>query len=392
MDEQTLLNDIIKMLANQIGFGGIFFMIAVIGPFSEEIAFRLWGIGRRWAYLVSALFVLAFAGSELGFLWGAVAAAGILTCAFAVKEVNLRTTIMTWLTSAVFAVCHFDGYSGFSISMALGLVSIFGMALVLNYLTIHHSWGLAVLLHMLNNGIACYGIQDEIISLCKPHAPITITTNAYDITLVPGAIKDAGNDTSFQYMGVGTAAFIAQDIINAERLYTDSDANSSAIHQYADIDYVHANNETYIMTLQNHDGQDHLQDALQLLKDSGMVTLDTILEPVYVVTPTSTADTLLRADERTADNASTLTSVCQYLFQAGIYALPAAGMEQTMTALSPNDLEPYAREYAKYSQLPLPQFQKKAEDARRKMMKKVTSAGITVKKVADKQARHIIIH
>lgn len=391
VDEQGFLNDMIRMLAKQIGFGGIFFMIAILGPFSEEVAFRLWGIGRKWAYVVTALFILLFAGAELGFLWGAIAAVCVLVCAFAVANVNLRTTIMIWLTSATFAACHFDGYNGFSISMALGLISIFGLALVLNYLTIHHCWGLAVLLHMLNNGIACFGMQDELKTLCQPHNPITITTEAYELTLEHGYSELATPDTTVHHIISGTASTIAQNIINTGWCNADLDTNGSVIFQYNDIDYASTNNETYTITLKSHDGQSHWKGALQMLQDSGFVRLDTTVVPAFVAMPAASG-TISSDNNPAADDASDLTAVCQYLCLVGIYAQPAKGTERMETTLTQEDLKPIEREYATYKTISLPQFQKKAEKARNKMLDKVTSAGITVKEVPGKQTRHILIH
>lgn len=217
VDEQNFLNDMIKMLATHIGFGGIFFMIALFGPFTEELAFRLWGIGRLWTYFLSAVLVLLFAGSELGFVLGTVAAAGIMLCACLVKDISRRTSIMIWLTSATFALCHTSGYEGLSLSMVLGLVSIFGMALVLDYLTIHHSWGFAVLLHMLNNGIACFGMRDEINALHQPHDTIAITTEAYDPTVTPGFAEAAVSQEDANILTfTGPATELAKDMIHSD--------------------------------------------------------------------------------------------------------------------------------------------------------------------------------
>ncbi len=62
--------------------------------------------------------------------------------------------INTIITSLAFSLSHISGFGDFSLGMVLGLVDIFGLALVLCWLTININFWLAPLLHVLNNSVS----------------------------------------------------------------------------------------------------------------------------------------------------------------------------------------------------------------------------------------------
>lgn len=128
-------------------------LLCLIQPIFEEFAFRLWGVGKKWTTIVCLMLMTLFATSEMG-LWGLLFVGAILFVWIAVADRFLQVWINAILSSVCFALCHVSGFGDFSLGMVLGLVDIFGMALVLCWLTINFSIWLSALLHVLNNSLA----------------------------------------------------------------------------------------------------------------------------------------------------------------------------------------------------------------------------------------------
>lgn len=125
----------------------------LIVPVLEELGFRLWGVGKRWTAAVSLVLMAGFAMGEIG-MWGLLFVVLFILVWVFVKEAVGRNWCNALVTSTCFALCHISGYAGFSAGMVLGLLSIFGMALVMCWLTINVSFWLSCLLHVLNNSVA----------------------------------------------------------------------------------------------------------------------------------------------------------------------------------------------------------------------------------------------
>ena len=128
-------------------------LLCLIQPIFEEFAFRLWGVGKKWTTIVCLVLMTLFATSEMGW-WGLLFVAAILFVWLAVSDRFVQMWINAILSSVCFALCHVSGFGDFSLGMVLGMVDIFGMALVLSWLTINFSIWLSALLHVLNNSLA----------------------------------------------------------------------------------------------------------------------------------------------------------------------------------------------------------------------------------------------
>ena len=128
-------------------------LLCLIQPIFEEFAFRLWGVGKKWTTIVCLVLMTLFATSEMGW-WGLLFVAAILFVWLAVSDRFVQMWINAILSSVCFALCHVSGFGDFSLGMVLGMVDIFGMALVLCWLTINFSIWLSALLHVLNNSLA----------------------------------------------------------------------------------------------------------------------------------------------------------------------------------------------------------------------------------------------
>lgn len=128
-------------------------VLCLIGPVLEEFSFRLWAVGKMWTTIVCLCLMGAVAVSELG-LWGLLVVGVFVAVWLLVKDDILRNWLNAAATSAGFALCHISGFEGLSAGMALGLVDIFGMALVMCWLVLNLNFWFSPLLHVLNNTLS----------------------------------------------------------------------------------------------------------------------------------------------------------------------------------------------------------------------------------------------
>lgn len=128
-------------------------LLCVLQPILEEFSFRLWGVGKTWMTIVCLVLMLLFAESEMS-VFGLLFVAAFLVVWLTVKDEFKRMWLLSVITSLCFSLCHISGFSGFSLGMVLGLSDIFGMALVMCWLTININFWCSALLHVLNNSLA----------------------------------------------------------------------------------------------------------------------------------------------------------------------------------------------------------------------------------------------
>lgn len=174
---QETLMDMGKSLFQYMPIG-VVLLFCFFQPILEELSFRLWGVGKKWMTIVCLVLMTLFSCSEMG-LWGLIFVALFIFVWCAVKDKVLQTWLNAIITSACFALCHISGFDGFSIGMVLGLSDIFGMALVMCWLTINISFLLSCLLHVLNNSIAI------LFPLFFLSNPVTVTSDSMTATIEP---------------------------------------------------------------------------------------------------------------------------------------------------------------------------------------------------------------
>lgn len=128
-------------------------LLCLLQPVLEEFAFRLWGVGKLWMIIVCLCLMATFCVAELQ-LWGLLPVAVFVAAWILVKDENKRIWALTLISSAGFALCHISGYGEPSWGMFVGLMNIFGMAIVLCWLAVNVNFWCAAALHALNNSIA----------------------------------------------------------------------------------------------------------------------------------------------------------------------------------------------------------------------------------------------
>lgn len=128
-------------------------LLCVLQPIMEEIGFRLWGVGKKKLTILCLIVMALFSISEIGVL-GVIFVAAIVVVMRVVKDPFARNWANTLLSSTAFALCHISGFGGFSLGMVLGLLDIFGMAMVMCWLVLNIGFWASALLHVLNNSLA----------------------------------------------------------------------------------------------------------------------------------------------------------------------------------------------------------------------------------------------
>ena len=128
-------------------------MLCLFQPILEELSFRLWGVGKKWTFILSLVLMALFTVGSIG-LWGVLMIVAIILVTILVKNKFLQLWINAIISSLAFMVCHISGFGDYSLGMILGLTDIFGMALICCWLTINISFWLSCLLHVLNNSLA----------------------------------------------------------------------------------------------------------------------------------------------------------------------------------------------------------------------------------------------
>lgn len=153
-------------------------LLCFFQPILEEVSFRLWGVGKRWMTIVCLVLMTVFTVSEMH-LWGLLVVGAVLAVWLLVRDLYIQRWINAVLTSVGFALCHMSGFNGFSLGSALGLVDIFGMALVLSWLTINVNFWLSALVHVANNSLAI------ILPLMMVGDPVAYEANGISMEMVP---------------------------------------------------------------------------------------------------------------------------------------------------------------------------------------------------------------
>lgn len=198
-------------------------LLCLIQPVFEEFAFRLWGVGKMWTTIICLVLMALFSVSEMG-LWGLLFIVAFIIVWLKVKDTFKQRWINAIITSACFALCHISGFGSFGWGMVLGLTDIFGMALVMCWLTINLSFWFSCLLHVTNNSLA---ILWPLVFVADPVANTYPTDNGRELRTELCAARPlgdkAGLDEALALTGaygedmvvfVGEPAQIAVEMLN----------------------------------------------------------------------------------------------------------------------------------------------------------------------------------
>ncbi len=262
-------------LSNSFGYGMVIFTGCIFGPILEEFSFRFWGIGKRYAMIVSIVLMALFSWGEMNsILLGIVVLVGLLAVIFLVRDRNRQTLIFLIASSAIFSLMHISGFSEWSLFVIIGLLELFGFALLCSYLTINHNFLFAILLHCANNFYAFW----------PPSGKLSLETDRYEITANPIQYSDY-LDMQNQYgdttIVVGSIAECAFYLMQQQCHEEGIDLNKAP--------FVLREKEQSIQlysTAIHGKGSSQAPDykaMLRTLEEEEWITLDTTFEPVYII-------------------------------------------------------------------------------------------------------------
>ncbi|MBR5778688.1 MAG: CPBP family intramembrane metalloprotease [Bacteroidales bacterium] len=204
---QDLLLSVIDKLIDYTSSIVTLIIVSVLIPIIEELAFRFWGIKKKYASIISLLFISVYI-LLTGNIFLAISAFIVLGILFFIVKENELLLIIT--TSIIFSILHIDGFSSVNIKTILSLINIFSFAVILCCVTIKYHFILAVGIHIINNLIA---ISPQITSakikednfMYYRNIQSMFSTNDYSVSLKP--ITDENDYTEQLYNDVQTISF-----------------------------------------------------------------------------------------------------------------------------------------------------------------------------------------
>ena len=152
---QDTLKEHLKVLSMNSSPLLMLFIGTVLIPLFEELSFRFWTLGKRYAYIVNIIFGTLFAlivTRNIFIILIVVALQALLF--FVIKKKELPLII---ISSLIFCLLHIDGFSSINLITVLSIVQIFSFALILCYFALKYHFVIAVALHIINNCIAFSG-------------------------------------------------------------------------------------------------------------------------------------------------------------------------------------------------------------------------------------------
>ena len=204
---QDLLLSVIDKLIYYTSSIVTLIIVSVLIPIIEELAFRFWGIKKKYASIISLLFISVYI-LLTGNIFLAISAFIVLGILFFLVKENELLLIIT--TSIIFSLLHIDGFSSVNIKTILSLINIFSFAVILCCVTIKYHFLLAVGIHIINNLTA---ISPQITSakikednfMYYRNIQSMFSTNDYSVSLKP--ITDENDYTEQLYNDVQTISF-----------------------------------------------------------------------------------------------------------------------------------------------------------------------------------------
>ncbi len=268
----------IEEVSNMYGYGFVIFFCCIFGPVLEEFSFRFWGIGKRYAMIVSTVLMALLCWGEMSSaLFGIAVLVSLLAVIFLVHDRNRQTLIFLIVSSILFALMHISGFSEWSLFAVIGLLEILGTALLCSYLTINHSFLFAILLHCANNLLASW----------PPSGKLSLETDDYAITATPiteteywnitGTNEHYGDNT----MVAGTLVECAHKLMAQQYKAEGIDLDTASFMPRQKEQSI----QLYLIGIHCKDTGKvpDYKAILHALEEEEWITLDTTFEAVYII-------------------------------------------------------------------------------------------------------------
>lgn len=320
LPQQLLWKEFLLLLQNK-GWLFLFLFAGVLVPVVEELSFRLWGMifvnGKRWLFIVwlllftSYLEVVCHLNFNLFEGWILVLPLSFVCVFYLVRNEKLKLTLMVHTTAIVFALCHLTGFESFSLIAAIGMLQMYGLALLCTYLVLNFGIVFSILFHILYNSIPLFAAY-----LTMSMWGATLNGEKVDLTArqvgeFDCCMKsDRMGPTSIFY---GTKPEVAHKLIRYDYNKKNADPQTSPLFRvnnskslFCEIDAVWKDNSSEI---------DYLQ-IVREMERGGWIALDSVYEPIVMVG----IDNIERVNAWSGKDTEPLQFFSDYLSQ--IYELP----------------------------------------------------------------------
>ncbi len=278
-------NPILQNLYNLLNDKGplLFLLIAGVAlPILEEFAFRFWGIGKRWAGIVSSVLMAGYFWRVFDSWIGAFVVLAVFLCiVFLVKERKTYLFIMMLLSSTLFMIAHKGNYSDFLL-LAFGLMHKFGFALVTSYLVINHGMIWNILFHVANNTLICLLF---VIFNMSFSPSTTFFAPDYEMTAKPTKSPNAEDEYIYHsevLLEGDTVRFTNQSLENIAqqllRATCDDPCDVTGNRVYRSI-----NHDVELIHKKGADHKKNFVWAVKALADKGLIRLDTLYTKDYIL-------------------------------------------------------------------------------------------------------------
>ena len=280
-DGQDPVGDLMYQLLGK-GFWLLLIIIGIIMPIIEEVTFRLWGNGKVATGIISSILMSGFMLISFNWWVGLITLAATFGVTLFVKDRNRRLFVMMLLSSTLFMAAHTANYGGAFISTALALVEKFGFALLASYLVINHNILWSMVLHILNNSIACVALFIGLSTI----TPTTMTGEGHQITIRPLILEKGVEMRYWPTVNGDTLTFNNElDLMVINLLEWDSTNSYSYFYDtvaYYENSPLHVK---YNMQVVFDANKPHDYTAVvRTLEQNGWIDLDTTVEQAYMIT------------------------------------------------------------------------------------------------------------
>lgn len=267
-------------------------VVGIMAPVFEELTFRLWGNGKALTGIISSILMALLMLITFNWYIGLISLAAGLVVTLAVKDRNRRLLLMMILSSLLFMFAHVPNYSGNVFSTALALVEKFGFGLLASYLVINHNILWSMVLHILNNSIACIVVIAGVANL----SPTTFTTsNGQCQVSIKPIIHNPDIEINYWAIENGDTVtynnkleYITVRILDTETEYDYHGYGNDTVAVYTTTDLPF---KYSLQAVFDPAAPHRLTPAVQELERQGWLRLDTTLQQAYMI---SIVDSSLR--------------------------------------------------------------------------------------------------
>lgn len=126
-----------------------FLIGCVLTPVVEELGFRFWGVGKKYAYVVSVAVASLLAGWQFEWWMSILVSAFLAGCILIPRKDKVRVPLMIVVTSLLFGLLHIPEFDVVHWTIGFYLIDFFGFGLTLCYFVINYGLWLPILIHVI---------------------------------------------------------------------------------------------------------------------------------------------------------------------------------------------------------------------------------------------------